>query len=67
NRAITNELFDGHHIAMLGDIHKHQILQEFDDNENKPIIVYAGSMIQQNHGEELKGNGFLMWDLNRKI
>jgi len=67
NRAITNELFDGHHIAMLGDIHKHQILQEFDDNENKPIIVYAGSMIQQNHGEELKGHGFLMWDLKRKI
>lgn len=23
-------------------------------------------MIQQNHGEELKGHGFLMWDLNRK-
>jgi len=67
NRAITNELFDGHHIAMLGDIHKHQILQEYDDVENKPLIVYAGSMIQQNHGEELKGHGFLMWDLKRKI
>jgi DNA repair exonuclease SbcCD ATPase subunit/DNA repair exonuclease SbcCD nuclease subunit len=67
NRAITNELFDGHHIAMLGDIHKHQVLQEFDDNENKPVIVYAGSMIQQNHGEELKGHGFLMWDLKRKV
>lgn len=26
NRAITNELFDGHHIAMLGDIHKHQVI-----------------------------------------
>lgn len=67
NRAITNDLFDGHHIAMLGDIHKHQILQEFDEGENKPAIVYAGSMIQQNHGEELKGHGFLMWDLKRKI
>jgi DNA repair exonuclease SbcCD ATPase subunit/DNA repair exonuclease SbcCD nuclease subunit len=67
NRAITNELFDGHHIAMLGDIHKHQILQEYDESENKPVIVYAGSMIQQNHGEELKGHGFLMWDLKRKL
>jgi DNA repair exonuclease SbcCD ATPase subunit/DNA repair exonuclease SbcCD nuclease subunit len=67
NRAITNELFDGHHIAMLGDIHKHQILQEYDENESKPIIVYAGSMIQQNHGEDLKGHGFLMWDLKRKV
>jgi DNA repair exonuclease SbcCD ATPase subunit/DNA repair exonuclease SbcCD nuclease subunit len=67
NRAITNELFDGHHIAMLGDIHKHQILQEYNEPDEKPIIVYAGSMIQQNHGEELKGHGFLMWDLKRKI
>ena len=67
NRAITNELFDGHHIAMLGDIHKHQVLQEYDEKENKPVIVYAGSMIQQNHGEELKGHGFLMWDLKRKV
>lgn len=67
SRSITNGLFDGHHIAMLGDIHKHQILQEYDDGENKPIIVYAGSMIQQNHGEELKGHGFLLWDLKRKL
>ena len=67
NRAITNELFDGHHIAMLGDIHKHQVLQEYNDVENKPVIVYAGSMIQQNHGEEIKGHGFLMWDLKRRV
>ena len=67
SRSITNGLFDGHHIAMLGDIHKHQILQEYDGGENKPIIVYAGSMIQQNHGEELKGHGFLLWDLKRKL
>lgn len=26
NRSITNELFDGHHIAMLGDIHRHQVI-----------------------------------------
>ncbi len=67
NRAITNELFDGHHIAMLGDIHKHQVLQEYNDAESKPVIVYAGSMIQQNHGEEIKGHGFLMWDLKRRV
>ena len=67
SRSITNELFDGHHIAMLGDIHKHQILQEYNDVDNKPLIVYAGSMIQQNHGEEIKGHGFLLWDLKRRI
>lgn len=67
SRSITNELFDGHHMAMLGDIHKHQILQEFDDINQKPIIVYAGSMVQQNHGEDLKGHGFLLWDLKRRV
>lgn len=67
NRAITNELFDGHHIAMLGDIHKHQILQEYDEQNDKPVIVYVGSIIQQNHGEDLKGHGFLLWDLKRKL
>lgn len=67
SRAITNELFDGHQIVMLGDIHKHQILQEYDDANDKPVIVYAGSMIQQNHGEDLKGHGFLLWDLKRKM
>jgi DNA repair exonuclease SbcCD ATPase subunit/DNA repair exonuclease SbcCD nuclease subunit len=67
NRAITNELFDGHQIVMLGDIHKHQILQEYDDATNKPVVAYAGSMIQQNHGEDLKGHGFLLWDLKRKM
>ena len=67
NRTIMNDLFDGHHIAMLGDIHKHQILQEYDEEASKPVIVYAGSMIQQNHGEELKGHGFLLWDLKRKL
>ena len=67
SRSITNELFVGHHMAMLGDIHKHQILQEFDDVNQKPIIVYAGSMVQQNHGEDLKGHGFLLWDLKRRV
>ena len=67
NRAITNELFDGHQIVMLGDIHKHQILQEYDDANGKPVMAYASSMIQQNHGEDLKGQGFLLWDLKRKM
>ena len=67
NRTIMNDLFDGHHMVMLGDIHKHQILQEYDEDTSKPVIVYAGSMIQQNHGEELRGHGFLLWDLKRKL
>jgi len=36
SRTITNELFDGHQIALLGDIHRYQILQKYDDIEQKP-------------------------------
>ncbi len=61
-----NELFDGHQIILLGDIHRHQVLQTYGVDENnvrKPVVVYSGSLIQQNHGEELKGHGFVYWDL----
>ena len=64
--CVTNESFDGHHIALLGDIHKHQVLQQYDDQAGKPVIVYAGSLIQQNHGENVKGHGFVYWDLSIK-
>ncbi len=66
NRSVTNELFDGHHIVLLGDIHKHQVLQQYDDVADKPVMVYCGSIIQQNHGESLKGHGFVYWDLKSK-
>ena len=62
SRTITNEIFDGHDIVLLGDIHRHQVL-----NASEPTIVYVGSLIQQNHGEELKGHGFVFWDLKTKV
>lgn len=67
NRAISNDLFDGHHCVILGDIHKHQCLQEYNYNDSKPLIVYCGSLLQQNHGEELKGHGFVLWGLKTKV
>jgi len=66
NRSISNSLFDGHHIVLLGDIHKYQVLQQYNDMDSLPAIVYAGSLIQQNHGETLKGHGFVYWDLKTK-
>lgn len=42
--------------TMLGDIHMRQCLRE-----NKPIW-YAGSLIQQNYGEELE-KGYLIWNI----
>ena len=67
NKEVTCDFFDGHHIVMLGDIHKAQDLQGFSDgNPIKPIIRYCGSMIQQNHGEVFDGHGYTIWDLNSK-
>lgn len=66
NRNVMVETFDGHQMVMLGDIHKHQVLQEYDANNDKPVIVYCGSLVQQDHGEDLKGHGFVYWDLKSK-
>lgn len=62
----TTEMFDGFHMVLMGDIHKRQTLQEYDDTTQKPIIVYCGSTIQQNHGELLEGHGYLLWDVENR-
>ena len=63
NPLIMLPLFDNHHIVMAGDIHKMQDMQEYDYIYNKPIIRYAGSLIQQNNGEALIGHGYSVWDI----
>jgi DNA repair exonuclease SbcCD ATPase subunit len=60
------DMFDGWHIAMLGDIHKRQVLQEYDEKLGKPIIAYSSSAIQQNHGEFIEGHGYLLWDVPKR-
>jgi DNA repair exonuclease SbcCD ATPase subunit len=65
NEHVTIDLFEGHNLCLLGDIHKpNQILQEYHvkDGVKKPLIMYPGSTIQQNHGEALD-HGILVWDL----
>jgi len=59
NTHVTTNIFDGHDLVLLGDIHKPQYL-----NDEK-TIAYAGSLIQQNHGEAL-GHGIMVWDLESK-
>jgi DNA repair exonuclease SbcCD ATPase subunit/predicted MPP superfamily phosphohydrolase len=56
NTHVTNELFEGHDLVLLGDIHKLQFL------DLKKTIAYPGSLIQQNYGEALH-HGILVWDL----
>jgi DNA repair exonuclease SbcCD ATPase subunit/DNA repair exonuclease SbcCD nuclease subunit len=52
-------IFEEFDFAMLGDIHKRQFL----DKEKR--VYYAGSTIQQNHGEE-DNKGFSVWTINSK-
>ena len=59
NTHVTTKMFEGHDLVLLGDIHKPQYL------DDEKTIAYAGSLIQQNHGEAL-GHGIMVWDLDTK-
>lgn len=59
SNSFTTEMFDGFDMVMLGDIHKRQTL-------GRSTIAYAGSMIQQNHGESLDKHGYLLWDVESR-
>ena len=50
-------IFKGHDFAFLGDIHKTNQTLDYEGR-----IRYAGSTIQQNHGET-NDKGFLIWDI----
>lgn len=58
------DMFDGYDIAMLGDIHSKQVMQ----NKSKkgdlviPQVEYCGSFIQQKFSEE-NHKGYLVWDV----
>ena len=43
-------------MGLLGDIHKRQHLNK------EETISYCGSLVQQNHGEDI-GKGYLLWDV----
>ena len=62
SRHFTTDIFDGYHLALLGDIHKRQEMTSPQGCK----VVYAGSLVQQNFGETLDKHGFLVWDLETK-
>jgi DNA repair exonuclease SbcCD ATPase subunit len=66
NKSMPLEVFDGHHMVFLGDIHCAQDLQLFDFDNDTPAVRYPGSFCQNNHGESLVGHGFSLWDLKSK-
>jgi len=56
NESVTPKTFAGFDLSLLGDIHKMQFLN------SEKTVAYAGSLIQQNHGEDLE-HGILIWDV----
>lgn len=66
NPQVMIPLFDKHHISLCGDIHLEQNMQEYIPDENKPCIRYCGSLLQNNHGEFLKGHGYSLWNLKTR-
>lgn len=58
SNSFTVDMFDGFDMVMMGDIHKRQTFGPGYEH-----IAYAGSMVQQNHGEMLENHGYLIWDI----
>lgn len=50
--------FEGYHAVLLGDIHKQQGWTTAGGHH----VAYAGSLVQQNHGETRHGHGYLLWN-----
>ncbi len=74
--GIPLKWFNGYDYAILGDIHIRQVspsitnniddyktAYEIDENNNKLIWGYSGSLVQQNFGESLMNHGYLTWNL----
>ena len=49
--------FGGYDYVLLGGCHRQQTVS------TKPLMAYAGSLIQQSHSESLMQHGVLRWDL----
>ena len=64
DHSIKPSVFNGFDIVMCGDFHEYQIVQEYDLLKNKPIIVYPGSILQNNYGESIGTKGYVLWNLD---
>lgn len=55
--GLSPSSFEGLDFVIMGHIHKRQEI----NHEGTPL-VYCGSLIQQNHGENIGGHGYIMYD-----
>ena len=62
DKGIDVKYFDGLDFVIAGHIHKRQEIKK-----NGVKVVYCGSLIQQNMGENLSGHGGVVWDVEEKV
>lgn len=61
DKGLCPSTFSGLDFVIAGHIHKRQEIKK-----NGTKIVYCGSLIQQNMGENLTGHGGVIWDVSEK-
>lgn len=61
DKGLSPSYFDGLDFVIAGHIHKRQEIKK-----NGVKIVYCGSLIQQDMGENLFGHGGVIWDIETK-
>ncbi len=61
DKGLNPSYFDGLDFVIAGHIHKRQEIKK-----NGVKIVYCGSLIQQDMGENLFGHGGVIWDIETK-
>lgn len=54
-------IFENVDFGILGHIHKRQCIKH-----NGIPLVYCGSLIQQDHGENISKHGFVLWDVKNQ-
>lgn len=54
--------FNGDDFTLMGHIHRRQCLKGSKGNK----LVYCGSLIQQDFGENISGHGYNIWDVETK-
>lgn len=57
--GVNKSVFKGCDCVIAGDIHKQQEINITKENK----LVYCGSLIQQNFGENVSHHGFVSWDI----
>jgi DNA repair exonuclease SbcCD ATPase subunit/DNA repair exonuclease SbcCD nuclease subunit len=68
--GVALDWFAGYDAALLGDIHLQQVGNHVVDEggvmrfeRGRTAWAYPGSLVQQDHGEQLWGHGMVVWDL----